>query len=120
MSSQVNAQFFSLAQQVPYVNGLRKFWKVQDSFSQKSPHMLFIIKYYVIKKIYVHNKKNPSRACGDFMRSLAKDLSQLKAKIQGANHDAKIDKIKTSVLSFFGNCQNTFDKGLISPILAQK
>lgn len=120
MSSEINAQFFALAKQIPYVSGLRKFWKVQDNFSQKSPHMLFIIKYYVIKKIYVHNKQNPSRACGEFMRSLAKDLSQLKAQIPGANHDAKIEKIKTSVLSFFGNCQNTYEKNLISPILAQK
>ena len=94
MSQQLNEQFFALVNSDPQVAKLKKFWSVQQSFSTKSPHMLFIIKYYVVKKIYQLNQQRPDHNKKAFMRSLAMDLSQLKKEIQGNNHDEKIERIR--------------------------
>ena len=82
--------------------------------------MLFIIKYYVVKKIYQLNQERPDHNKKAFMRALAMDLSQLKREIKGDNHDEKIERIRQSVLSFFGNCQKSYDEKLFSGSLSQK
>ena len=120
MSQQINEQFYALVNTDPEISKLKKFWVVQESFSSKSPHMLFIIKYFVIKKIYAMHQTNPNNHYKNFMKSLAQELGELKRSIPGENHDAKIERIRQSVLSFFGNCQKSYDEGLYSASLAQK
>jgi hypothetical protein len=120
MSSQLNEQFYSMVAKDPEIAKLKKFWTVQESFSTKSPHMLFIIKYFVIKKIYAMHQARPNNYYKDFMKGLAIELGTLKKQIPGNDHDAKIERIRQSVLSFFGNCQNSYDQGLFSASLAQK
>jgi len=120
MSHQLNEQFYSLVNRDNEIAKLKKFWTVQESFSNKSPHMLFIIKYFVIKKIYAIHQARPNNYYKDFMKGLAMELGTLKKQIPGENHDAKIERIRQSVLSFFANCQKSYDEGLYSASLAQK
>ena len=120
MSNQINEQFYALVNTDPEIAKLKKFWSVQESFSTKSPHMLFIIKYFVIKKIYAMHQANPNNYYKNFMKSLAQELGELKRQIPGENHDAKIERIRQSVISFFGNCQTSYEEGLYSASLAQK
>ena len=120
MSQNINEQFYGLVNTDPEIGKLKKFWIVQDSFSAKSPHMLFIVKYFVIKKIYTMHQMKPNNNYKNFMKSLAQELGQLKRNIPGENHDEKIERIRESVLSFFANCQKSFDEGFFSASLAQK
>lgn len=120
MSNQINEHFHHLANKDPQIGKLKKFWKVQDSFSTKSPHMLFIIKYFIIKKIYGMHQARPNNEYKNFMKLLAQELAELKRKIPGENHDAKIERIRQSVLSFFANCQGSYDQSLYSASLAQQ
>lgn len=120
MSQSINEQFYALVKTNSEVAKLKKFWAVQESFSSKSPHMLFIIKYFVIKKIYTMHQTRPSNDYKGFMKSLAQELGVLKRNIPGENHDEKIERIRQSVLSFFANCQKSFDEGFYSATLAQK
>ena len=120
MSQNINEQFYALVNTDPEIGKLKKYWAVQDSFSTKSPHMLFIIKYFVIKKIYTMHQQRPNNHYKNFMKSLAQELGELKRNIPGENHDEKIERIRQSVLSFFANCQKSFDDGLFSASLAQK
>jgi hypothetical protein len=120
MSQKINEQFYSLLNKDPEIAKLKKFWTVQQSFSSKSPHMLFIIKYFVLKKVYSIHQSRPNNLYKDFMRNLAGELAGLKKQIPGADHNNKIERIRQSVLSFFGNCQKSYDEGLYSASLAQK
>lgn len=120
MSHQINDQFYALSNTDPEIAKLKKFWSVQESFSNKSPHMLFIIKYFIIKKIYAMHQARPNNHYKNFMKTLAQELGELKRSIPGDNHDAKIERIRQSVLSFFGNCQRSYDQSLYSATLAQK
>lgn len=120
MSNEINEQFYRLSNSDSEIAKLKKFWKVQDSFSTKSPHMLFIIKYFIIKKIYSMHQARPNNEYKNFMKMLAQELGELKRNIPGENHDAKIERIRQSVLSFFANCQKSFEQSLYSASLAQK
>jgi hypothetical protein len=120
MNSDLDTQFYTLLNKYNDLSGLRKFWKLKELFSSKSPHMIFIIQYYVIKHIFNKNKISPNQDFGVFMKSLAKNLAVLKNNIEGNDHISKVQKIKNSVLSFFGNCQEMYNQKLYSTTLSKK
>ena len=120
MSSELDNQFIDILTKYKEVAQLRKYWKLKDLFSNRSPHIIFIIQYYVIKHIYEKNKLSPKQEYQTFMKSLARNLALLKGQIEGNDHKSKIEKIRTSVLSFFGNCQEMDKEQLYSDNLSQK
>lgn len=120
MDSDLDNQFLQLLSKYSELANLRRFWKLKELFSSKSPHMIFIIQYYVIKHIFDKNKISPNRDYEVFMKSLAKNLAVLKNNIEGNDHFSKIQKMKNSVLSFFGNCQEMYNQKLYSTTLSKK
>lgn len=120
MSNRINEEFNMLCQMYPAVKKLSKFWLVQNAFSTQSMHMLFLIKFYIIKQVYAVHQKQPGPDLKNFITSLAKDLHEIKKNIAGNNHTEKMEKIRSSVLSFFGNCQEIYEKNMMSATLAQK
>jgi hypothetical protein len=118
-SQSSNHQYEILKTKFKIFKDLQSYWGIIPSFQKELP-ILYVIKYYILKKIHQNTFKAKDKDISNFLRTLMIEIKDLKSRMGHMESSQKYELLDKAVYNFVKIADEQYNKQQYSIELIQK
>ena len=118
-SESSNNQFESLKKRIKIFRDLQSYWGITSFFEKELP-ILYVIKYYILKKVHQATCKNKDSDVSRFLRSLMMEIKDLKTRMGHMESAQKYELLDRSVYNIVKMADEKYNNHQYSKELIQE